>query len=274
MQLPWFYTAPNVARVNVAMEITPSAMKFQKEKGGKLHGEFNLAGVAYKADGTAAARVSDIVKLDFDTQQQADEFLQAPYHYENQFEVAPGQYNFRMAFTSGSADAPGFGKAEMPLSVDPWNGQTLAISGIALSHDAHPAASLAAELDESLLEGAHSLTAKGAEAIPTGASQFHAGAPAYFYFEAYEPLLATAKHDSPPPLIGIRIRVLDRATGQQKSDTGAKSVATYERTGNLTVPMISPLPTANLPAGAYKLEVSVMRESGNPVTRTVDFDID
>ena len=78
MQLPWFYSAPNVARVNVAMEITPSAMKFQKEKGGKLHGEFNLAGVAYKADGTAAARVSDVVKFDFDTQQQVDAFLEAP----------------------------------------------------------------------------------------------------------------------------------------------------------------------------------------------------
>jgi VWFA-related protein len=273
MQLPWFYTAPNVARVNVAMEIIPSAMKFQKEKNGKLHGEFDLAGVAYKADGTAAARVSDIVKLDFDTQQQVDAFLQSPYHYENQFEVAPGQYNFRMAFTSGGADARGFGKLEIPLIVDPWNGQSLAISGIALSHDAHPAADLAAGLDVSLLEGERPLTAKGAEAIPTGASQFHAGDPAYFYFEAYEPLLATAKPDAPLPLIGIRIRVLDRATSQQKSDTGARSAATYERAGNATVPVISSLPIANLSAGAYKLEVSVMRESGVPVIRTSDFDI-
>ena len=277
MQLPWFYTAPNVARVNLAMEIIPSAMKFQKEKGGKLHGEFELAGVAYKADGTAAARVSDVVKLDFDTQQQVDAFLQAPYHYENQFEVAPGQYNFRMAFTSGSTDAQGFGKVEMPLTVDAWNGQTLAISGIALSHDAHPAADLAAGLDVSLLEGQRPLTAKGAQVVPTGASQFHAGEPAYLYFEAYEPLLTTAKPDAPPdlhlPLIGIRVRVLDRATGQQKSDTGARSVGTFEHAGNATVPVISSLPTANLPAGAYRLEVSVMRESGVPVLRTTDFDI-
>jgi VWFA-related protein len=273
MQLPWFYTAPNVARVNVAMEIVPSAMKFQKEKGGKLHGEFDLAGVAYKADGTAAARVSDVVKFDFDTQQQADEFLHAPWHYENQFEVAPGQYNFRMAFTSGTSDAQGFGKVELPLTVNPWNGQSLAISGIALSHDAHPAADLAAGLDVSLLEGQRPLVANGAELIPTGASQFHAGEPAYFYFEAYEPLLATTKPDAPAPLIGIRIRVLDRATGQQKSDTGAKSAASYERAGNSTIPVISTLPIANLPAGAYKLEVSVMRETGDPVIRTADFDI-
>jgi len=272
MQLPWFYTAPNVARVNVAMEIIPSAMKLQKEKGGKLHGEFDLQGVAYKADGTAAARVSDVVKLDFDTRQQVDEFLQTPYHYENQFEIAPGQYTFRMAFTSGSADAPGFGKVEVPLTVAPWNGGALAISGLALSHDAHPAADLAAGLDVSLLEGQRPLVARGTEVVPTGAPQFHAGAPAYCYFEAYEPLLATAKPES-LPLIGIRVRVLDRATGQQKSDTGARAAGTFERAGNSTIPVISSLPTANLPAGAYRLEVSIMRETGDPVIRTADFDI-
>ena len=273
MQLPWFYTAPNVARVNVAMEIFPSSMKFQKEKGGKLHGEFDLQGVAYKADGTAAARVGDVVKFDFETQQQVDAFLQMPYHYENQFEVAPGQYTFRMAFTSGSADAQGFGKVEMPLNVAPWNGETLAISGLALSRDAHPAADLAAGLDASLLEGQRPLAAKGTEVTPTGDSRFHAGETAYYYFEACEPLLTAVKPDAPLPLIGIRVRVLDRATGQRKSDTGARAASNFERAGNATVPVISTLPIANLPPGAYKLEVSVMREAGDPVTSTVDFDI-
>jgi len=248
-------------------------MKFQKEKGGKLHGEFDLQGVAYKADGTAAARVGDVVKFDFDTQQQVDAFLQMPYHYENQFEVAPGQYTFRMAFTSGSADAQGFGKVEMPLNVAPWNGETLAISGLALSRDAHPAADLAAGLDASLLEGQRPLAAKGTEVTPTGDSRFHAGETAYYYFEACEPLLTAVKPDAPLPLIGIRVRVLDRATGQRKSDTGARAASNFERAGNATVPVISTLPIANLPPGAYKLEVSVMREAGDPVTSTVDFDI-
>jgi VWFA-related protein len=277
MQLPWFYiapdAAPNVARVNLAMEIVPSAMKFRKEKGGKLHGEFNLAGVAWKSDGTAAARVSDIVKIDLDNQQQVDAFLRAPYHYENQFEIAPGQYNFRMAFSSGSADTQGFGKVEMPLNVDPWNGQTLAISALALSHDAHPATDLAAGLDVSLLEGPRPLVAKGAELVPSGTSQFHSGEPAFFYFEAYEPLLTTAKPDAPLPAIGVRVRVLDRATGRQKSDTGAKSALSFEHAGNPAVPVISSLPIANLPAGTFKLEVSVMREAGDPVIRTADFEV-
>ena len=270
MQLPWFYSGPNVARVNLAMDIVPSGMKFQKEKG-KLHGEFDLAGVAYKPDGTVAARVSDVVKLDFDTQQQADAFLKTPYHYENQFDIAPGQYNFRMAFTSGAADAQGFGKVELPLKIDPWNGETLSASGLALSHDAHPAADLASGLDVSLLEGLRPLVAKGTEVVPTGTSQFHTGERGFVYFEAYEPLLVAAKPDA-IPLIGVRVRILNRRTGEQKTDSGVSVARSFERAGNPAVPILSPLP-ADLPAGAYRLEVSVMRQTGDPVVRTADFDV-
>jgi hypothetical protein len=272
MQLPWFYSEPNIAQVNLAMDIMPSAMKFRKEKG-KLRGEFNLAGVAYKPDGSVAARVSDAVKLEFDSREQVDAFLKTPYHYQNQFDIAPGQYAFRMAFSSDSSGAHGFGKVEMPLTIDPWNGQTLSISGLALSHDAHPAADLSAGLDVSLLEGARPLVSKGVEAVPTGTTEFHAGEPGYFYLEAYEPLLAAAKANDPLPVVGLRVRVLDRVTGQPKQDTGFRSVSIYERPGNPIIPILSNLPAANLPAGPYRLEVSVVRKTGNPVFRTVDFDI-
>ena len=269
MQLPWFYSEPNVARVSLVMEITPSGMRFQKEKG-KLHGEFNLAGVALKPDGTVAARLSDTVKLDFDTQLQADAFLREPYRYSNQFEIAPGQYNFRMAFSSGEQ---GFGKVEMPLSIGPWNGQTLAVSGLALSRETHPAADLASGLDASLLEGQRPLVAKAIEAVPTANTVFQTGEPAYVYFEAYEPLLSAGKPDSPLPVVGVREQVLDRATGQSKVDTGVRTVGSFMRPGNPVIPIIASLPGGDLPAGAYRLQVTVMRPTGDPLVGTADFDV-
>ena len=174
-----------------------------------------------------------------------------------------------MAFSSG---AQGFGKVEMPLKIDPWNGQTLSESGVALSHDAQPAADPAAGLDGSLLEGLRPLVAKGAELVPTGTSQFHAADRAFFYVELYEPLL-TAANPAALPLVGFRFRVLDRASGQQKEDTGVKMAVSFMRAGSPVVPIVSALPIANLPPGAYKLEVSVMRQTGEPVVRTADFDI-
>ncbi len=260
MQLPWFYTKPNIAGSNVAevklvMDFLPSATKFQKEKG-KLRGEFDLAGVATKADGSVAAHFSDMVKLEFDSQKEANEFLKTPYHYVNQFKIGPGQYSFRLAFTSGGES---FGKIEMPLSIDPWTGQTLGASGLALSHDTRPAADLAGDLDSSLLEGDRPLMAKNTEVIPAGASQFAKGEPVYLYFEAYEPRLAASK--TPVP-VGVRVRVLDAATHQQKYDAGIKSVGSFERPGNPVVPVVTSIP--NLPPGHYEVEVSVMRETGTP----------
>jgi len=76
MQTPFFYTAPNQARVNVAMDIAPKAMKFEKQKG-KLHSELDILGIAYKPDGSVAARFGDAVKLDFENKKEADAFSES-----------------------------------------------------------------------------------------------------------------------------------------------------------------------------------------------------
>jgi hypothetical protein len=161
----------------------------------------------------------------------------------------------------------------MPLKVDPWNGQTLFASAVALSRNAHTNTDLTAGLDGSLLEQRSlPLTANGTEVVPTGSSQFHTGERGFFYLEAYEPLLKDAKAGA-LPVVGLRIRVLDRATSQPKQDSGIKTIEGFMRPGNPVVPIVSPLPTATLPAGAYRLEVTVMRQTGDPVVRTADFDV-
>ena len=68
-------------------------------------------------------------------------------------------------------------------------------------------------------------------------------------------------------------RLLNRATGEVDAETGFTSAAIFERAGNPIVPISSMLPLNFLPAGGYKIEVSVMRETGDPVVRTADFDV-
>jgi hypothetical protein len=205
------------------------------------------------------------VKLEFENQKEANEFLKTPYHYLNQFKIGPGQYTFRLAFTSGGES---FGKIDLPLVVDPWNGQTLGASGLALSHETKPAADLAGDLDASLLEGDRPLVAKNTEVTPAGNSRFATGEPPFLYFEAYEPRLAASKTAIP---VGVRVRVLDAATHQQKYDAGVKTVGSFEHPGNPVVPVLTTLP--NLPAGNYEVEVSVMRETGAPIVRTAPLSV-
>ena len=260
-QLPWFYSAANAARVSLAVDIVPTAMEFQKDQG-KLHGELNLLGVAYKADGSVAARLSDTVKLDFASQQEADAFLKTPYHYVNQFEIVPGQYNFRVAISSG---AHGFGKADLPLTIGPWNGQDLSMSGLALSRDAHPVAPQAGDLDELLLDRARPLVYRGMEVVPTGTSQFRTGEKGFFYFEVYEAPLK-------PRQIAVRVRILDPTTGRQINDSGPLNADSAGQPGSAMIPVAMKLPVVS--AGAYKLEVSVVDGTDQPaVVRTADFDV-
>ena len=265
MQLPYFYSGPDVARVHLTMDLALQTMKLQKDKG-KLHGELDLAGFADKPDGSIASRFSDRVKLDFDNQQQADRFLAAPYRYSRQFEIAPGQYKFQIAFTAGDQN---FGKAETPLAIERWDGKALSASGVALSREAHPATDLTAGLDASLLEGAHPFVSLGTEVVPTGTSQFHTGERAFLYFEMYEPHMG-----SPAPTIALRNRVIDRATGRQVYDSGLSNAGNFIVAGSSVIPVGIALPSAGLPAGAYKLEVSVSDDVASaPVVRTVDFDL-
>lgn len=265
MQVPWFYSGPSVARVNLVMDIVPASVQFTKEQG-KLHGEFDLLGVASKPDGSVGARISDTVKLDFDNQQQAEAFLKSPYHYSNQFEIVPGHYDFRMSVSSGEH---GFGKAEMALAIEPWNGQSLTMSGLALSHDTHPAPEHGGALEDVLTGRDRPLAANGMELVPSGLNKFRAGEPGFFYFEVYEPPLKQRG-------LTVRVRILDRGTGRQVDDTGLMKAEPYIRPNESVIPIIMKLPVASggLAAGAYKLEVSVESAAGeDSVVRTVDFDV-
>jgi hypothetical protein len=212
------------------------------------------------------------VKQDFDNQQEVDAFLKNPYHYANQFEIVPGQYTFRMAVGSGDQ---AFGKIEMPLTIDPWNGKDLSMSGLALSHDAHPIGNLAGSLDDLILERVRPLVSQGMEVVPTGVSQFRVGEPGFFYVEVYEPRLEAAAPGS-AVAVHIRIRVLDRAKGVQIDDSGLINAASLIRPGHAVIPIAMALPivSAGLPAGAYRLEVSATAGAGQAaVVRTADFDV-
>ncbi len=266
MQIPYFYSAPNVARVHLAMEILPTGMKFQKQ-GGKIHSEMNVLGRAYNSGGSVAARFSDIVKLEFESQKEADAFLSQPFHYENQFEIAPGNYRVAVALGWGSES---FGKLEAPLVIESYASTALAVSGLALGKEVRPAADLTSSLDGSLLTGPVRLVASGRQLTPYGANRFNRTERCLVYVEVYEPLLSTAS----PPTVGIRFRVIDRKTGEQKVDSGTFSVSDRVRTGNPVVPLILVAPVANLAPGSYQVEVRAVNSAGGTSSiRTANFEV-
>lgn len=268
MQLPYFYTAANVARVNVAMEMSTENLKFEKQKG-KYHATINVLGLAYLPNGTVGARFSDSLKLDFDDKKQMEAFKEQPMHYENQFDVASGKYNLKVVFASSGES---FGKLEMPLTVDPYDAKQFSMSGVALSKDVRKSSDLGTGLDALLLEDRVPLLADGMQLVPYGSNRFKKSELAAFYVELYEPLLVTKQ--PVPPVVAFELRILDGKTGEQKEDTGLMRVGLPAQNGSPMVPVAAKIPTESLAPGVYKVEIKAVDDAGKEFKRTADIQIE
>lgn len=272
MELPYFYTSPNTARVNIAMEIPSNAFQFQKEKG-KQHAEMNVLGIAYKPDGSVAARFSDNVTLDLDGKKEVQEFQKEPLHYENQFDLASGQYALKVVFSSGGQS---FGKLESALVVDPYDGKHFTLSGVALSHNVHRMSEISTGLDDVLLADRTPLVVQGMQIVPAGGSHFAKTDIAVMYFEIYEPLLAKADLTKDNmPKVGVFYTVVDRKSGEKKFDTaGQIDMQSSSRPGNPVIPIGFKIPVDTLPPGSYRAELKAMDSAGNATQpRIVEFEV-
>jgi hypothetical protein len=228
----------------------------------------NVLGIAYKADGSVAARFSDKLDLGADDKKAAQNFQSQPLHYENQFEIAPGSYTLKVVFKSGDQS---FGKLETPLVVDPYDGKAFAVSGVALSHNVKQVSQVDFDRDQALLEGKTPLVFQGLQITPTGLSRFKKGTAVVAYVEIYDPLMLTPK----PPGIGVQVRLVDRKTGQQKEDTGLVNMAKAIQPGSSIVPVGLRLPTDKLDAGSYRLELTAVDTTGQKTrVRSADFDLE
>jgi VWFA-related protein len=262
MQAPFFYTSPNIAQVHLAVEIPAAALKFEKVKG-KQHAAVNLLGIAYNPDLSIAARFSDTVSVDFDDKKQLDEFQKHPFHYENQFGIASGNYNLRVVFSSGNES---FGKLEAPLVIEPYRGQEITLSGVALSNDIRPTADASTGLDSQLLEDRTPLAVQGFQLSPSASNHFKKTDTAAVYAEVYEPLLKNPN----PPEVAYELIIVESKTGQEKVHLGDR--APKGRAGDPVIPLGLKLPVASLDPGSYQVRLRAVDSVDHSTkTRTADF---
>ena len=264
VEAPFFYTSPNTARVNLAVGIPSNALKFEKVKG-KQHSSVNILGIAYKPDGTIAARFSDTVDLDFDGKKELEEFQKLPFHYENQFEIASGQYNLKIVFNSGNET---FGKLQVPLMVDPYDGKQFSMSAVALSNQFHRVSDLSTGLDSELLADRTPLVVQGVQVVSSDNNRFKKTDNAAVFVEIYAPLLMGPK----PPQVGVELMVVDRKTGEKKVDVASRAA---NQPGSAVAPMGLKLPVATLAPGSYRVELRALDSVGNATkARTADFEVE
>ncbi len=263
LSAPYFYSSPGVARVNVSLQVPASAIDFEKEKK-ELHSNVQVLGIAYREDGSVAARFSDTVKVDVE-KKDLKEFSKGPFNYQHTFNVAPGKYTLKLVLSTGGQK---FGKYETALSITPFDGQHLELGGPALSNAFRPVDQLVASLDSQLLEDQTPLLFKGMEVFIQPGNRFQRGDKVAFYVEVFEPLMQT----SLVPRVGVLFDIVNRKTNQQVYSSNTMLVNEFARSGNPLIPVAREIPTDSLQAGEYRLEVRARNsEGGASPIRTADF---
>jgi hypothetical protein len=222
----------------------------------------DVLGLAYNLGGAVAARFGDTVRFDFDSRQKFDDFVQRPLRYEHQFEVAPGNYRFKLIFRTAKDR---FGVIEAPLAVDPVEPGQLGLSAIALSRDVQPISQDA--VDEEIEEGRTPLMFRGNRITVAGSDLLPKSGVAEAYFEIYEP---PAKGTGTVQLT-MHLRLLDAQSNQPKWDSGDVDLSALVKSGNGTIPVALKLPVASLSPGTYRAELVVKDSAGGQAARSAQF---
>jgi len=263
VRTPYFFTSPGVARVNLALQVPASALDFEKLKG-QYHSEVHVLGLAYRDDNSVAARFSDTVKMDLDKKEWKD-FSKGSFPYTNNFDIAPGKYKLKVVLGAGGEK---FGKYEVPLVVEPFDGKKLELGGPALSNQIIPASQLTAELSNDLLEERTPLLFQGNQIVPSSDNRFQRDEMVALYVEVYDPLLV----DSLPPRVGVLFNIYDQKTNKQVFSSPTNPLDSLVQKGSPLVPVALVIPTKSLQAGQYRVEV-LARDSNGQVSpvRKEDF---
>lgn len=261
LETSYFYESANQARVNLSMDIASSAFHFDKVKG-KYHADVNILGIAYRPDGTVAARFSDDVALDFEKGEWKD-FTKSPMPYQNQFIIAPGNYRLDVVVSGGGQD---FGKYESPLQIDSFDGKTFNLSGVALSDTLERIAESGSTLDADMLAGRLPLVVHEFQIVPAGNYRFKKSDKVAMYAQIYAPNI----NDTKPPVVVMAYNVIDQKTGKSVFASGAINASEFVVKGNPVIPVALRVPVENFPPGSYRLELQAGEMGGklSPIRST------
>jgi VWFA-related protein len=109
VQVPYFYTGANRARVHLALQMEDQSM---------LKGQTQIVGIALRADGGEASRFADTLAPGSEGR------------YEHPFTLPAGTYTLRITVGSDKSVA---GVKDVPLTIERWSAGTFGMGQIALS---------------------------------------------------------------------------------------------------------------------------------------------
>ena len=225
----------------------------------------HVLAVVYKTNGELVRQFDDAFRCDvWDTpmSEPIKKVLGAkrsiPSLFDTQIELRPGDYEVRVVVSDGK----NFGRAQVPLRVQPLNANGLTVSDVALNsvlRDASWVVRDATNVTPAPIVPTP-LVSKNVQFLPVADTQLRKDNPLSVYFEIYK------LPDLDGNAVYYRMRITDLKTGATVMNTEPISAAKFVVPGNGVVPVGLKLNTDKLEPGSYRLEVqasdSAGRESG------------
>jgi hypothetical protein len=259
------FTNSDDARVQIALDWPWESLK------GKSRTRAIL-GLVLKKDGSLLTRFSDLADIggfangewprgwpDWRVYHNVHYTTKYENRYETQLMLPPGEYDLRVVLGDGTS----FGRAELPLTVNGYDRNELAISGASLCKQVTDVS----VQNSSLLPGAWKtktlrnyvpLVSRDVEFEPTSNTQFKKGSTLYTYFEIYEPLV----EGQSPAAVQFQIRIVDVKTGELRADSQPISATPYMKAGSSIIPVGRGMDIDELPVGSYRLDVQATDSTG------------
>ena len=267
MQANAFFEAPGKARVDVDVELPFDEVKPKDLKGWALPVEVLI--LAYGEDGRVIARHSELMPADKDI--VSNPILPLDWasvsftyvRYDAQVELPPGNYKLAFAYSHG----PDFGIAEVPLTIDNYDGSQFEISSIALCKRVRSAG------EKPVAKEFVPLVAGSNEYTPAADTDFSNGDSLMAYFELYEPA-------SGQPQQALQVNYTMRIRNEQNGRVilqRAQSADSSTQPGNSKIPIAVDLELSqlNLAPGKYQIEIQGADSAGRSAPlRTAEFWID
>jgi len=256
----------NNARVNVAIGFKPQSLHYELEHGtfGHLFESIGLLGMVYAKDGTVVTRFSDFDCCDYSNGSTPAwlmigspgraNILYAPSGYDTQLHLVPGQYDLRIVISDGT----NFGRAEISLTVEPYDATQLALSDIVLAARSRQAPSGPSNGSAKLVGRYVPLISDGAEFGPSAGSLLQLREPLYIYFEVYVPQTT----GSAAPNVDAHLRIVDAKTGEPIYGPINFSITHHRKAVDCVFAVGRQVALRKLATGSLRLEVQAIDSNG------------
>lgn len=260
IEAAFVYSDAHQPRVDVVLQFPWSRLKHSCTSDGDVKSDVAVLGVAYAIDHSPVLRFSDsdsagVVAGPHLSVVDCSAQARLPSHYETQIDLPPGHYELRVVLSDGEK----FGRADVPITIDDYDGKQLGLSSAILFKRFRNASAAAKEAAYVNLAPEYvPLVSRDQQITPTADPSFSRKELVPVYFEVYDPFLA----DQPTITVRARARMVSVKTGEIRNFNWFDA-AEFRRPGSTTFAIAKEFDPSGLPKGEYRLEVQASDSAGH-----------